>query len=365
MKKQLILSAAVLALLTGCGKTDNSQTQYTEWEKVSEEQTEELPLEEAQPKDEFSEGKEQDMTQPETQKEEPLQTDGSEIEVSFEAVSELVFCFMSGAGAWSTELFIHSDGTFEGIYHDTNAGDIGEGFPCGSRYYCNFTGRFTDLEKVDEFTWKMRMDSIEYEQEPDTKEIIDGVRYIYATAYGLDGGEEFYLYLPGAKLADLPEEYRGWVGYYYLENTTDTELPFYGLYNINEGEGFDSYKYEKQSLSESIAMEINFAEERNAELEIKLQEAQVQADMNEISGEIFQTWDDTLNIVWKLLESELDEEAMEKLRVEEREWIACKDAQVEAAGQEYEGGSMQSMTMSLKAAEMTKDRVYELVEYVE
>lgn len=34
-------------------------------------------------------------------------------------------------------------------------------------------------------------------------------------------------------------------------------------------------------------------------------------------------------------------------------------------GAEYEGGSMQPMVMNRKAAEMTKDRVYELLELLD
>ncbi|MCI9143053.1 MAG: DUF1311 domain-containing protein [Lachnospiraceae bacterium] len=51
---------------------------------------------------------------------------------------------------------------------------------------------------------------------------------------------------------------------------------------------------------------------------------------------------------------------MEKLRTQEREWISWKDAKVDAAGQGTAGGSAQSMDRSLKAAELTRERVYQL-----
>ena len=56
---------------------------------------------------------------------------------------------------------------------------------------------------------------------------------------------------------------------------------------------------------------------------------------------------------------------MAALREEERQWIAGKEAAVKEAGQQYEGGNMQSMAESLKAAELTKARVHELAEYAE
>ena len=117
------------------------------------------------------------------------------------------------------------------------------------------------------------------------------------------------------------------------------------------------------SLFDEIAAEISYAEEREKEIEKKLQEAVTQMDMNITAAEIYQMWDDTLNIVWGLLEANLSEADMEVLRKEEREWIAFKDAEVQTAGQECEGGSIQPLVESTTAADLTKARVYELAEY--
>ena len=125
----------------------------------------------------------------------------------------------------------------------------------------------------------------------------------------------------------------------------------------------------QQSLSEKIAMEIFCAEEREKEvekeIEKKQEEAVTQPEMNETAEEMYQLWDDTLNVVWGLLETNLNEADMEVLRKEEREWIASKDAEVQAAGQENGGGSLQPLLEAMKAAELTKTRVYELAEYAE
>ncbi len=86
-------------------------------------------------------------------------------------------------------------------------------------------------------------------------------------------------------------------------------------------------------------------------------------DMNITAAEMYQMWDDTLNIVWGLLEANLNEVDMEVLRKEEKEWIAFKDAEVQAAGQECEGGSIQPSVEASRAADLTKARVYELAEY--
>ena len=357
-KVSLPIIILILALSAGCQKAEDSQISYPVIEKIPEENSTGDQSPEEHLREEQHGG-----PQPEAQKSETQLEEGTEAEFSFADVSDRLFIFSSGAGAWDTELFINNDGSFEGLFHDSDMGDSGEGYPGGTRYICSFKGRFESLERVDEFTFKIKLVSLEFEEEPGKEELADDVRYIYSTAYGLDGGEEFYLYLPGAKLAQLPEEYCRWVGHYGWDSTEETELPFYGLYNINEENGFFSCEYEKPSLSERIAEEISYAEERGAELETKLQEAATQLDMNTTSAELLKIWDDALNTVWKLLESELDDAKMETLRTEERNWIANKDEQVKAAGQEYEGGSMKSMAESMKAVELTKERVYELAEY--
>lgn len=125
----------------------------------------------------------------------------------------------------------------------------------------------------------------------------------------------------------------------------------------------------QQSLSERIAMEISYSEEREKEVDKEIEkmqeEAVTQSEMNETAEEMYQLWDDTLNVVWGLLEANLNEADMEVLRKEEREWIVFKDAEVQAAGQENGGGSLQPLLEAMKAAELTKTRVYELAEYAE
>ena len=121
----------------------------------------------------------------------------------------------------------------------------------------------------------------------------------------------------------------------------------------------------QQSLSEKIAMEISYAGEREKEVEKKQEEAATQPEMNATAEEMYRLWDDTLNAVWGLLETNLDEADMEVLRKEEREWIASKDAEVQAAGLENGGGRMQPLLEAMRAAELTKARVYELAKYAE
>lgn len=87
-----------------------------------------------------------------------------------------------------------------------------------------------------------------------------------------------------------------------------------------------------------------------------------QMEYNEKTEQLYKLWDSALNKVWEALEQTQDAETMSSLIVEERQWIALKEQEVAEAGAEYEGGSIQPMIMNQKAAEMTKARVYELME---
>lgn len=144
-----------------------------------------------------------------------------------------------------------------------------------------------------------------------------------------------------------------------MEDSEQTEEPKQ-MENTEQTEEDSS----QQDLSEKLAMEISYAEEREKKIEKKQEEAVTQLEMNETAEEMYRMWDDTLNAVWGLLKANLNEADMEVLRKEEREWIASKEAEVQAAGQENEGGSLQPLLEAMKAAELTKARVYELAEYV-
>lgn len=380
MKKRMILLLLVVMamfLIVSCRSTAEDSTHLTTDVKTVEDESEERqdgesflgdpavgnPSEETTSQQGSSDGGQQSPKGLENSESTAEQGDAQE-EFQFSDLSDRVFYFSSGAGAWFTELFIKGDGSFEGHYQDADMGDAGNDYPNGTLYYCDFYGTFDQLEKVDDLTYRMKLSHISFTQEPEKEEIIDGVRYIYSAAYGLDG-EDFYLYLPDSKVADLPQSFREWVGYYNLEAVQEEKLSFYGLYNVQGEQGFSSNVYVEQSLSERIAMEISIAGEQEKEVEKKQKEAATQPEMNETAEEMYQLWDDTLNVVWKLLEADLSGSDMEILRKEEKEWIASRDAEVQAAGLENEGGSLQPLLEAMKAAELTKARVYELAEYAE
>ena len=99
---------------------------------------------------------------------------GEEVSL-FEELKGNRLVFASGAGAWGTELQIAEDGSFQGQYHDSDMGSTGEGYPKGTRYFSEFTGQFSEPEKVNEYTYKMTINEIKYANEVGSEEILDEI----------------------------------------------------------------------------------------------------------------------------------------------------------------------------------------------
>lgn len=167
------------------------------------------------------------------------QGEGSGEDSVFEELEDISFIFTSGAGAWGTEMKISADGSFEGSYHDTNMGETGSNYPNGSVHYCNFKGRFGKPEKVGEYEYRFKLESIETENEEGEEHIEDGVRYIASAPYGMNNAGEMALYMPGAEFETLPVGFKDWVTIKAMDESSYLPtLKFYGLYNIQEQQGF-------------------------------------------------------------------------------------------------------------------------------
>lgn len=198
----------------------------------------------------------------ETEKEVIDETSNLETEnvfLGFLPISEdgMEFLFASGVGAWGTYLVLYPDGTFEGSYHDSNMGDVGEGNPKGSVYICNFSGRFEIIEKLDEYSYKLKLTELRTKKEKGEEWIEDGIRYISSHPYGITEwsydsatgdktlvqGEDFIFYLPDTPLEGLSETFLSWWPYsfqFYIENSDITTLQHYGILNVITEQGFFS-----------------------------------------------------------------------------------------------------------------------------
>ena len=142
--------------------------------------------------------------------------------------------FSSGAGAWSTVLTLRSDGSFQGSYSDSEMGDMGEAYPHGSCYVCDFSGQLRITGATD-YAVMLQMEKLNKKDYGAAEWIEDQIRYIASDAYGIEGGTTFLLYMPNTPVDQLPGGMRGWA--YQIPQTgtlgryalycPETESPFF------------------------------------------------------------------------------------------------------------------------------------------
>lgn len=164
-------------------------------------------------------------------------------DLTYADLSKLEFWFSSGAGGWGTVVTINPDGSFQGHFGDSDMGDTGPGYPGGTYYTCDFTGKFGALERVDEYSFKTKVLELNYDN-VSREEIIDEILYIYSEPYGMDDVDDMYFYLPGAPVDSLDPELKEWIYwslYDWESSTMAEELNFIAMYNKNGKEGYSSY----------------------------------------------------------------------------------------------------------------------------
>lgn len=148
----------------------------------------------------------------------------------FEALEGKIFWFYSGVGAWHTAMKIHKDGTFVGEYTDADLEVL---------YKCNFSGRFTELEKTGPYEYTMKCKDLTLERQPQAEGVEENGHIVYySDPYGFDDAEEFKVYLPGKKVNELADGFLSWSH----EEAASDYLQCYGIYNVGGRQGFVEMK---------------------------------------------------------------------------------------------------------------------------
>ena len=113
-----------------------------------------------------------------------------------------VWLHSSGAGGWKTELTIHADRSFDGSYTDSEMGS-------NIKYDTKFYGRFSELEKIDELTYRTKIVQLDYIGELGVQ-FADGVMIIANEPAGVEKDAQYILYLPGTPESRLMDAERNW-----------------------------------------------------------------------------------------------------------------------------------------------------------
>ncbi len=146
--------------------------------------------------------------------------------------------FTSGAYGWKTRISIKENGEFSGRYSDIDNDDRNFRYPSGTVHLSDFYGRFSDITKIDDHTYRMKLDYYCSTHTKGASEIMNNIRYVYTVPFGIERGDIFYFYLPGKEVSDLNECFVGWsMG--SVGDISDLEtMDCYGLFNEATEEGF-------------------------------------------------------------------------------------------------------------------------------
>lgn len=272
-------------------------------------------------------------------------------ELTFAELSKWQFGFSSGAGGWGEEFVIEKDGYFWGKYQDADIGNV---------YFSSYSGHFTNLTKVDDYTYHMTLSDISYKYEPDSKENIDGILYTYTEAYCLGGNEDFTVYLPGTPLSSLSESVICWIDYY---NQSETELTIPII--VDEENEYGIYSYERLSPAEDAKATLSTYQESFDYYNQLISETSTTMDWVIYTGRLYELSDECLNYLWNLIRYNVEEERYQEILTEQRAWIAEKEKAAEEARDAWEGGSFAQVDYNDTLATMTIERCQVLAGYLE
>ena len=379
MKKKLLsimLAVSLAATVIGCGATlpENSDTESgAESRTVQEEENAAETLVDESTKETGSEEESVSEQKPVSEEETTEATNSNDADASVNETTEFSdltfadlagrqFEFCSGAGGWMESFTIEKDGLLVGHFNDSNMGSTGEGYENGTCYSSTYTGHFTNLTKVNEYTYTMELADISYKEPVNTEEIssVDQVKYIYTGSYCLRGTDTFTIYLPGTPLAELSEEVLIWIRY---ANDSEEELTMITI--VDETNDFGIYSYDRPNSLEDAQLTHNSYKYSYDYYNELLTEAATTAEMVEYTATMYEFSDECLNYIWRLVRYNTEEEKYNEILAEQREWIAEKEAQAEEAAAEFEGGSMATVAYNQALADMTIKRCEELIGYLE
>ena len=126
-------------------------------------------------------------------------------------------------------------------------------------------------------------------------------------------------------------------------------------------QGFSSYD-RLESIRESLE---GWVEPYAAELETEITSGEFTQEVcEEKAARMYEIWDGQLNDLWDCLEQRLDPAELEPLAAEQEAWAARKEEQVTQAGADPHEGYPQAVAEDVAAAELTRDRVYELLDWL-
>lgn len=148
------------------------------------------------------------------------------------------FTYSDATGEWSSVISVNPDGSFSGSFISNAEKEATDEYPGGTVYYSDFSGRFTQIKKANDFSYSMYLESVSTQQEKDQVTIESGIRYISSSPLGISAKTEYILYTPDTPINALPELFLFWCPFITDENSN---LYCYAIRNTHSDEGFYAY----------------------------------------------------------------------------------------------------------------------------
>lgn len=123
-----------------------------------------------------------------------------------------------------------------------------------------------------------------------------------------------------------------------------------------------TYTPQISAIRQQVQSELSNLEQQTITIDNNFYNCQSTLEYNQNSSKLFQLWDDYINVLWGYLKNNLSESEFNALKQEQIDWIVAKEKAIEEAGN-YDG-SGRILDMNMTGFEWTKQRVYELVEYL-
>lgn len=164
--------------------------------------------------------------------------------------------FSSGAGAWSTEIFINPDGSFFGYYHDFDSTELYESF---------FNGKFSNIQQNGSYSYSMVVSELKVNGIIGFQYHQEDMCHIITDSYGISEGDAFNVFIPGADKSLLSEEHLSW-----LHGVVGDSLGSYALCNMTDGYAFDPYSEILDNFASHLSTgntyrcKVNYLRVRNA-----------------------------------------------------------------------------------------------------
>ena len=156
---------------------------------------------------------------------EPADTGGMEI---LQEINGVKFILTSGVGGWDNTLTISPDGSFRGLFHDSNAGD-----DLAPNLYCSYEGKIGSVEKINDYEYDLIVKGdLKLDEQHGSREVKDGMVTEYCDPYGLENvkdGSRIRLLMPGYQTSGLSDDAQSWIR--MRGDDVTASLNRHGIYN--------------------------------------------------------------------------------------------------------------------------------------